>query len=176
MGNKAVKETVTKSKSVQDPGNLIKNAEKKLLISWTTDITKKWFDYHLINYNNHEMTKLLLQYTFILCNKFGFDGYGITLINQEFFMKMSCNIIDHVSTKMDKNEISDDVINKVKELLKSFWDDHIVRIQNHFAKEYPTSEIKLQDEPNMSYLQQIISENKGIVVIYLKCARIIINK
>ena len=157
MGNKANKQA--RKKPVEDVSKLIENAEKKLLISWTTEITKKWFDYHLCNYNQHDITKLLLLYAETLCIEYGFDGYGITLMNEAFFVKMSYNIIDQVSRTMD--EISDDMINQTKELVKSFWDEHIVRIQEHFNKEFPTTETTLQDEPNMEYLSQIIAENKG---------------
>ena len=169
MGSKVTKQKQVKP--VEDVSKLINNAEKKFLISWTTEITKKWFDYHLCNYNQHDITKLLVLYTDTLCTKYGFDGYGISLMNEAFFMKMSYNIIDQVSRTM--GEISDDMINQTKELLKSFWNDHIARIQEHFNTEYPASETKLQDEPNMEYLSQIIAEDKGncnlLYIHYIAC-------
>eukprot|EP01084_Bolivina_argentea_P298807 514981_1 len=173
------------------PSTIIKQVEKKLLISWTTSITKQWFKYHLITSQTQELNKTITQliqsYINKLCDEYGFDGYGISLMNEEFFIKISFNIIaqqlkqydisrfKHVITylhrtsnarlPLDINVIEticsyDSILNiiyQTKSIIQSFYKHHIIRIQQHFIKEYPTTETKLQNEPNIEYLEQIIA-------------------
>ena len=139
----------------------IKNAENKLLISWTTSITKQWFEYHLTTTSS---TKSLLQaYINKLCVTYGFDGHGLSLMNTAFFIKISSNIIEEESKILNS---STDEISKAKQLIDSFYDDHIVRIQSNFNERFPSIEPTKHTDRNIDYLEQIKDEPSKILKWY----------
>ncbi len=62
---------------------------------------------------------------------------------------------------MNSNTTTLHLIHETKAIIQSFYNEHMIRIQKHFSKEYTTTATKLQNEPNIKYLQQILT-NKSM--------------
>ena len=114
-------------RTVSDLSILIPKVEKKLLISWTPEITKKWFEYHL---GITSSTSLLQNYVDILCTEYSFDGYGLSLITESFFLEISRHIIEDLIASIAHDSSRDSKISNPLSQIQSLWTEHIFRIQS----------------------------------------------
>eukprot|EP01083_Nonionella_stella_P144267 450121_1 len=148
------------SETAPAPEELIQKIEKNTLISWNPLVTNQWFESQF-TVSQRQSTKdkskaqLLQSYLNTLCTRFGMDGYGISLMNEAFFTKLSFAVIDELSTDTTSVQTTNDV----KSMIRAVFQHHIARVQGEYNKLYPVIQPVLQSEPNMEYMEGIIASN-----------------
>eukprot|EP01083_Nonionella_stella_P238668 836175_1 len=145
------------SETAPTPEERILKIEKNTLISWNPLVTKQWFELQVTVHQRQSnatkpKTQLIQSFLDVLCTRFGLDGYGISLMNEAFFTKLSFAVIDELST-------DDTTTNDVKSMMKVVFQHHIARVQQKYNELYPLIPPVLQSEPNMQYLEGIIASD-----------------